>query len=78
VASVTIRELRNNGREVVDRVLGGESLVVTRSGTPVAELRPLGPPAVDAATLLARWSALPPIDPLRLRADIDRYVDASL
>lgn len=77
VASVTIRELRNHGREVVDRVLGGESLVVTRSGTPVAELRPIGPPTLDAATLLARWNALPAVDPVRWLSDIDRYMDAS-
>jgi len=78
VASVTIRELRNNGRAVVDRVLGGESLVVTRSGRPVAELRPIEPPALDAATLLARWSVLPAVDPARWRSDVDHYVDTSL
>ncbi|WP_250324588.1 type II toxin-antitoxin system Phd/YefM family antitoxin [Williamsia sp. CHRR-6] len=38
---VTVRELRNNGGEVLNRVARGEGLVVTRDGQPVAELRPV-------------------------------------
>ena len=33
------RELRNRNAEIVDAVSRGESFVVTRRGTPVAELR---------------------------------------
>ena len=33
-AEVTIRDLRNHGGEVIDRVLTGESVVITRSGSP--------------------------------------------
>jgi prevent-host-death family protein len=40
VAEVTVRELRNDGGRVLDRVERGESLTVTRDGHPVAELRP--------------------------------------
>jgi prevent-host-death family protein len=78
VGNVTIRELRNHGGDVVERVLGGESLVVTRAGVPVAELRPVRPVGLDIKALLERWRALPPVDPERLRDDLDRYVDASL
>ncbi len=78
MGDVTIRELRNHGGDVVERVLGGESLVVTRAGVPVAELRPVRPAGLDIATLLERWRALPPVDPECLRADLDRNVDASL
>jgi prevent-host-death family protein len=78
VDNVTIRELRNHGGDVVERVLGGESLVVTRAGVPVAELRPVRPVGLDIKALLERWRALPPVDPERLRDDLDRYVDASL
>jgi len=39
MAEVTIRELRNHGGDVVDRVAAGERLIVTRDGRPVAELR---------------------------------------
>ena len=77
-AAVTIRDLRNHGGDVVDRVAAGESLVVTRSGKPVAELIPLRRRGLDAATLLARWRHLPPVDPDALRADLDRVLDASL
>lgn len=38
------RELRNNVTEVLRRVEAGETLVVTVSGRPVAELRPVPPP----------------------------------
>jgi prevent-host-death family protein len=40
VKSVTVRELRNDGGAVLDRVARGEELVVTRNGVEVAELRP--------------------------------------
>ena len=75
---VSIRELRNQGGEVVDRVAAGERLTVTRSGKPVAELRPMGRPAVNAETLLERWRRLPRLDPDRLRADVDEVLDPSL
>lgn len=77
-ATVTIRELRNHGGDVVDRVASGESLVVTRSGEPVAQLVPLRRRGIDAATLLARWRHLPRVDAERFRADIDDVLDPSL
>jgi prevent-host-death family protein len=76
VSEITIRDLRNHGGEVVDRVLRGEHLTVTRSGKAVAELRPLARAAVPAELLLARWRALPAIDPGTLRRDIDATLDA--
>ena len=76
--TVTIRELRNNGGDVIDRVLGGDTIVVTRDGHEVAELRPLRPRPLDAATLLGRWRNLPAVDPGRFREDVDAALDASL
>ena len=78
MSAVTIRDLRNHGGEVIDRVLTGESVVITRSGVPVAELVPLPPKGLDATTLLARWRSLPPMDERSFRADIDRAMDPSL
>jgi prevent-host-death family protein len=75
---VSIRELRNHGGDVVDRVAAGERLTVTRSGKPVAELRPTGRPAVKAEVLLERWRRLPHVDPDRLREDLDAFLDPSL
>jgi prevent-host-death family protein len=76
--SVTVRELRNHGGLVLDRVAAGETLAVTRDGRPVAELRPLAKPVVDTETLIARRRTLPPMDPDLLRADIDAVLDMQL
>jgi prevent-host-death family protein len=78
VAEVTVRQLRNHGAEVLDRVAAGERLTVTRDGRPVAELRPLPRPATGAAQLLRRWSRLPRVEPAALRADVDSIVDPKL
>jgi prevent-host-death family protein len=75
---VTIRELRNHGREVIERVAAGEQLVVTRNGRAVAELRPLRRTAIPADVLLERWRAAPAIDPAAHRRDIDSVIDPAL
>ncbi|KAA0232262.1 MAG: type II toxin-antitoxin system prevent-host-death family antitoxin [Actinobacteria bacterium] len=73
-----MRELRNHGGEVVDRVARGERLIVTRSGKPVAELRPVGREPVPLDLLVDRWSRLPSVDPHRLRSDVDSIIDPAL
>jgi prevent-host-death family protein len=78
VSEVSIRDLRNNGAQVIDRVVAGERLTVTRDGRPVAELRPLGRAPLPAAVLVERWSRLPDVDPVRFREDLDRLLDARL
>lgn len=75
---VNIRELRNHGGEVVDRVAAGEVLIVTRSGKPVAELRPVTAPVLAAEVVIRRRRHLPAVDPYLLHADVDRILDASL
>ena len=70
MAEVTIRELRNHGGDVVERVAAGERLVVTRDGRAIAELRPLPQAGLTAVELLRRWSHLPPVDADALRADL--------
>ncbi len=78
MAEITIRELRNHGGEVVDRVARGEQITVTRAGKPVAELRPVSRRPLTAETLLARWHRLPPVDYRAMRADIDKVMDPAL
>lgn len=73
---VTIRDLRNRGGDVLDRISRGETLIVTRDGHPVAELRPLPRQPAKASVLLERWRNLPAVDPWRLRSDIDALMDA--
>jgi prevent-host-death family protein len=78
VADVTIRELRNHGGDVVDRVAAGERLTVTRDGRPVAELRPYRSTPLSATILLGRWRRLPILDGLLLREEIDAVIDPRL
>ena len=75
---MNIRELRNRGGDVIDRIVAGERLVVTRGGRPVAELHPVGGPALTAEALLARWNRLPPVDAGSLRADLEGVLDTRL
>jgi len=76
--SVTVRDLRNKGGEVLDRVERGERIIVTRDGRAVAELRPLPRRSVGPAELIARRKRLPLVDPEALRRDIDAVLDPSL
>jgi len=76
--AVGVRELRNHGGSVLERVQAGEEIVVTKSGRPVAVLKPLKPAALEKVALLARWRALPTLDLGGLREDLDRVLDAAL
>lgn len=75
---MSIRELRNQGGDVVDRAARGELITITRSGKAVAELRALPAPGLSAQTLVSRWRVLPPVDPLAFRRDVDRVLDSGL
>lgn len=76
--SVTVRELRNHGGEVLDRVARGEALIVTRDGAEVAELRPRTRRSPAPADLIARRRHLPQVDPDALRDDLDAVLDPRL
>ncbi len=78
MTEVTIRELRNHGGEVVDRVAQGEQITITRAGKPVAELRPVSREPLTPETLLARWHRLPPVDYRAMRAELDEVLDPTL
>ncbi|MCL2482204.1 MAG: type II toxin-antitoxin system prevent-host-death family antitoxin [Propionibacteriaceae bacterium] len=77
-AVVNVRELRNRGGHVLDRVERGETIIVTRDGNPVAEMRPLGRKGLPTAELIERAKRLPKVDYDRLRHDIDTVLDQSL
>jgi len=78
VTEVSIRELRNQGGDVVDRAARGEQITITRAGRAVARAaggvacRALGR---DAAAPLASAA---PGGPVALRRDVDRLLDARL
>ncbi|MHB8463251.1 MAG: type II toxin-antitoxin system Phd/YefM family antitoxin [Acidimicrobiales bacterium] len=63
---------------MIDRVIAGERITVTRDGKAVAELRPLSRQRLSASTLVERFKRLPAIDLDQFRADIDSVVDQSL
>ncbi|WP_326545328.1 type II toxin-antitoxin system prevent-host-death family antitoxin [Mycolicibacterium sp. ND9-15] len=78
MATVTVRDLLDGGEELLRRVEHGESVVVTRDGTPVAELRPLRRPSVSPVELVRRRKNLPRVNPDAVRRDIDNAIDQSL
>jgi prevent-host-death family protein len=78
MGDVSIRDLRNHGGEVVDRVEHGEQLTVTRDGRRVAELRPVQRRPLKAGVLIERWARLPRVDPDVLRRDLDQAIDSRL
>jgi len=77
MSKVSIRELRNQGGQVIDRAERGERITITRDGREVAELRPLRA-ALSAEALIERARGLPPVDPADLRFDIDQIIDPRL
>lgn len=78
MGKVTIRDLRNHGGDVIERVTRGEEIVVTRAGRPVAELRPVSHAPLSAQVLVERWRRLPVVDPQALRHDVDSIMTAEL
>ena len=76
---ISQRELRNDSGAILRAVESGENFVVTRNGTPLAELRPLRRRRFVAKAELVRAARqLTPIDAATFRSGIDRVVDQSL
>ena len=73
---ITQRELRNQSAAVLRQVEAGRTLVVTRNGTPVAELRPIRPRRFVRRVMITEAAAhAPRIDAGRFRADLDAMID---
>jgi prevent-host-death family protein len=74
------REFRNQPAAVLREVEASETIIVTRNGTPIAELRPIQAARrfVPRATLFQEASRAPRIDAGRFRADLDAVIDQSL
>lgn len=72
--TITERELRNNSAAVVNAVEGGETYLITRNGTEVAELRPLHRrPRLSAEELVARHRRHPRVDYDQMRREADEF-----
>jgi prevent-host-death family protein len=79
--TIAQRELRNRNAEIIDAVTRGDRFIVTRNGTPVAELRPFTAGRrriVPKADVVAAFAGGIRIDAQRLHEDLDRLVDQQL
>ncbi len=77
--TVTQRELRNESAAVLREVQAGQVVIVTRNGTPVAELRPIQPRRfVPRASIAEAAVGAPRIDAARFRREVDAVIDSSV
>jgi len=74
---ITQRELRNDTPAIMRAVEEGQSFVLTRNGTPIADIVPHNqrPTFLPFGELLALLGDLPREDPEQFFADIDRAAD---
>lgn len=73
------REFRNQSAEILREVQAGETLIVTRNGTPVAELRPIHQRRFVPRAVVANASMKAPrIDRAKFVASLDAVVDQAV
>ena len=74
--TITQRQLRNDSAAILRDVQAGQSMTVTRNGTPVAELKPVSARRfVPRAVIAQAARSAPRIDAVRFRVDLDALVD---
>ncbi|MDR1294142.1 MAG: hypothetical protein LBK59_04190 [Bifidobacteriaceae bacterium] len=78
MTTVTGRESRDARGTTLDRVSRDESLTVMRDGKLVAALTPVGHASPPPSVLVARRQALPRVDLVAWRMDLDATVDTRL
>lgn len=77
--TVNQRELRNDSAKVLREVQAGQTVIVTRNGMPIAELRPIQPRRfVPRRIIVEAADRAPRIDAGRFRADLDAVIDQSV
>jgi prevent-host-death family protein len=76
IRTITQREFRNDSAAVLREVEAGRTLIVSRNGSPVAELRPIRRRSfVPRAVIADAAGRAPPIDAAEFRADLDAVID---
>jgi len=74
--TITQRELRNQSGAVLREVEAGRTIIVSRNGTPVGELRPIKRRRfVPRAAIADTAGRAARIDAAQFRADLDAVVD---
>ena len=77
--TITQRQLRNDSAAVLREVQTGQRVVVTRNGTPVAQLTPVARRRFVARETIAEYAAgAPRIDAATFRADLDRLANGDI
>lgn len=77
--AITQRELRNDSAAILREVQAGQTIIITRNGVPVAELRPIQPHRFVPRAVIAEAAARAPrVDAGRFRADLDAVIDQSV
>ena len=73
------RQLRNGSAQVLREVQAGQTLIVARSGVPIAELRPVSTRRfVPRAAIAAAMERSPRVDGERFRSEIDAIVEQAV
>jgi prevent-host-death family protein len=76
IRTITQRELRNESGAVLREVEAGRTIIVSRNGTPVGELRPIKRRQfVPRVTIADAARSAVRIDAQQFRADLDAVVD---
>jgi prevent-host-death family protein len=77
--TITQRELRNDSGAILREVQAGQTVVVTRNGVPVAEVRPIQRHQFVTRAVIAEIATRAPrIDAARFRADLDASVEQNV
>lgn len=71
------RDLRNDSGAILRAAEQGETFIVTRNGTPVAELRalPVRRTFVNTAEAIKAMGHMPPVDYQKMREQLDEIID---
>ena len=76
--TITQRELRNDSGAILREVQAGQTIIVTRTGVPVAEPRAVSRRRFVLRSMIAEATRRAPrVDAGRMRADLDAAVDQS-
>ena len=76
--TITQREFAARSKAVLDDVEAGETYHISRNGTEIAEVRPLGTRRrfVPVEELQRKWRHAPQVDAALMRAEADEFFGA--
>jgi antitoxin (DNA-binding transcriptional repressor) of toxin-antitoxin stability system len=72
---ITLRELRDHSAAVFRAIEDGEGFIVTRDGTPIAEITPIRRRFVPVEQVKAAFANVGKVDLAQMRAEADESVD---